>query len=643
VRVAIDEAGEFQGVTRAVIAMQSELRAAVRRVCKLADTMAVDITVGGTGTCSGAPEYAHGSEAYPNYVRTVDMEYEFSGWFAARPLPEVFEQLIRSTTNVGTSQSAVASLEGLRSNARMGALIHQGLSRVANFGQRAKLLNFPAGSDHGGTMQQPEAVLECYLGGVTIDAMEGFFRMNALATLSRAALQRALADAMSIDINGFDAIADDRTVEARRSGQPALREQLVTKYGLLHDRAKPVKRKQAKPAHMRELKPCVKDGGAAVAADEVLHVPADCYGRYVMPAAARALFVAWCVNGLPRTHGGSDADGFERLAWQWGAALQLCVAKGSSMRELLLHVCRGRTLPYPRPDEGPAEVPVPGRDRAFRGRALVAAPLGQASSPDLDPYSSVRRWEIRETPEPLVPAHPHDTAGAHLVESRTPFPFAKKRTEIFDCCGAVLGLSTVPCTVAVLNAPGAAYADAAFFARLPARDEAPTHRFEALLLQARFYTVTAFSQGTRDARKSGGEKSTATVCDTPSSTVDTEFRKMRVNKSRSERTWAQEADAVVTHAMLVASPKGTVVRKRGPLLPPAPDVPGEFPDQRNVMIHIEIDESGVVVEAENNAVKEAGGRLPPLYPLAARRLHARSECRSQCRRRRHPRRPEGFG
>jgi hypothetical protein len=72
--------------------------------------------------------------------------------------------------------------------------------------------------------------------------------------------------------------------------------------------------------------------------DEVLAVPNDRRGRYVMPPAYRTMFLAWCVGGLPRVECRDDAEGAELLR-QWGAALQLSVAKGSTLRQLANSVC----------------------------------------------------------------------------------------------------------------------------------------------------------------------------------------------------------------------------------------------------------------------------------------------------------------
>jgi hypothetical protein len=126
--------------------------------------------------------------------------------------------------------------------------------------------------------------------------------------------------------------------------------------------------RSAVPPYQRVI--CDDHGIMGCDQDVVLCVPNDCRGRYVLQPAARELFMTQCVRQLPRVHGGDDPEGLERLLWQWGAALQLCVFEGSSLRELLGHVCRGRE-PL---DATPSNlIPVPGRDKAFTRRLRESA------------------------------------------------------------------------------------------------------------------------------------------------------------------------------------------------------------------------------------------------------------------------------
>jgi len=372
VRVAIDEAGPFHGLTRAVIAQRATIHKLVRDQCQLRAAVPVDIMIGGTG--SGSPAESFGSAAYEREYDVINMDddtrrEEFANHFK---LPAAVEAVLFDRNNPATSESSTAAVKELLSNPRMGALIEKGLRSTENREKRGRAFQWPPVNDVGRRDRATSlnALMDCTQ-TVIKDAVQWFVCMNAMVRLTEEQLQSVLADAMSIDVCGFDSISDAaispalaKYVDAERDRSSVVPKRnvlhylLVTKFGVLHDRARPVS-----PAISRRLR--VAKGADA------LYVPDDGKGRYVVPAAYRVMFTGWCMDRLPRVHGGADSDGLERLLWQWGAALQLCVPKQASLGQLVEQMLHGAIV---LPADAARAPPSPlGRGKAFKGR-LVAAP-----------------------------------------------------------------------------------------------------------------------------------------------------------------------------------------------------------------------------------------------------------------------------
>jgi hypothetical protein len=189
----------------------------------------------------------------------------------------------------------------------------------------------------------------------------------------------------------------------------------VARYGVLHDRARLAHRGEGTSSErVSRDTPWAFDGAAHAAEGAVLCVPTDCRGRYVMLPAARELFVAECVRQLPRVHGGDDPEGLDGAASvAEGAALQQCVFEGSSLRELLRLVCRGRECHPEQPDPGARTrqcVRARGDD-SVRWQALRDAPGTRTPR-----FRPLQQRGARHRPD-ASQAH-----GTHLVKARAPFP-----------------------------------------------------------------------------------------------------------------------------------------------------------------------------------------------------------------------------
>ena len=313
----------------------------------------------------------------------------------------------------------------------------------------------------------------------------------------------------------------------------------------------------------------VDEDDVSTAAD-VLRVPNDCRGRYVMQPSARELFMIECVRQLPRVHGGSDPEATERLVWQWGAALQLCVARGSTLRALLQHVCRGRVV-FSATTSGvdPPSVNVPGRDKAFTGRALVTESLAGTGPRDRDPFSSAQHGSVCQGPR--LPK------GMHLVKAQRDFP-----THV-DCVG--LCHTEKPCAMAVLNAPQAPAGHVGLYSSLPSPLGTP--RVESVVIQT---NVGVGAAG-----------------------LDTEFAKLC-----KRGTAEAEINGMLTTRVFFAVGPPSIVDRAHLTLP----IPMTADDCCHMLVHIETTKTGDAAISPLDIHRSADTdrwRFSPLYPLAAGR------------------------
>ena len=371
VRLVIDETGSYPEFVRSVIRGQDKIQTALQHedcLCLEPKQVSIEIMVGGTGSAS--PDKPIGS--LPERYFVCDMDGHAAkqlqdGFVRQLPGP-VQRALQKSDAQVGATERL--EFLAMLTNARLGALVVQWF-KLASIEARQKAVGVPfiglvTAGDSKARAADELNVKHCMRLAVS-DAIVAFRNLNGLSVLEEAAFLDTLATAMTITVLGCDKISekapiqrkfdkeirhddgeDDDDNNAKSGGAAAnggggksdktatrqdkkekLQDQLVTKFGVLRDRAL---RRLTEGDDERVI-------GNEDGSGEVLVVPDDGRGRFEMPDAYRAMYLRQLLG--PPEFKGAQFEQLEELLWRQAAALAPCVTMEHSLWQLLLTVNAG--------------------------------------------------------------------------------------------------------------------------------------------------------------------------------------------------------------------------------------------------------------------------------------------------------------
>jgi hypothetical protein len=407
------------------------------------------VFVGGTGSAS--PKHAYGSMVDFDSQNVHDMDAvgdNFKAHFIQEH-PEKIRELLKATTSTKGVVHGVSGYCALLTCPRMGALAVRwmnafGLSEL----RRMK-------SEATGVAASPEEdddvwlVAEHLFAVASADIARWFRALNSLESLSAVELQNTLADALAIDMGAYDHILDDKT-----------RVQLVTKYGVLRDRARHVNASDLPVPHYRVLADTSVMDAKPKTEKTVLIVPDDRFGRFEMPLAYRSMYVTACVGQVPGLRGNAEWESLEKIVCLWLAVLQTCVTPERTLHDLVQILCAEHVV-----RAFPAST--------FKGTAASAAARtaarDMASAKPAFSRRLAKRGAIATVRAESLATR--DKAMATWTVAPDRFPFGegdsarsrRRNAQRFDPL-KILG-QDMGAGVTVKNAPGAPYADVAAYSR----------------------------------------------------------------------------------------------------------------------------------------------------------------------------------